>query len=176
MEEWRHIKGYEGMYLISSLGRVKSLPRVKVRSNGRPHTIKERILKPALDSSGYLRVALSKDRKLTTLKIHRIVAEHFYTIEVNKEVNHIDGDKTNNSVENLEWVTRSENVKHAFDIGLANSMRGSNNPTSKIDELTALTVKTFIESKYKLKYISDKLGISYNIVKDISRKRTWSWL
>lgn len=105
-EIWKDVVGYEGIYQVSNLGRVKSLPR-----NG---TIKqERILKPHR-VQGYLLAELFNRGAHKGKRIHRLVAEAFIPNPDNKrEVNHIDGDKHNNRVENLEWVTSSENQLHA---------------------------------------------------------------
>lgn len=95
-------------YLVSNLGRVKSL------KNG-----KEKILSPFKASNGYLRVSLSIDGKQKNFAVHRLVAMAFIPNPKNKsQVNHIDGDKLNNCVENLEWVSSKENMRHAFRTGL----------------------------------------------------------
>lgn len=108
-EVWKDVKGYEGFYQVSNLGRVKSLPR-----NG---TVKrERILTPHR-VGGYLHAELNMRGVHKGKKIHRLVAEAFIPNPDNKrEVNHIDGNKHNNTVENLEWVTSSENQLHAFHV------------------------------------------------------------
>lgn len=105
METWKNIKGYEGLYQVSNMGRVKSLERKGRKS--------ERILKQAVTHDGYLRVGLYAGGKQKTLKVHRLVCEAFHENPDNKpEVNHIDEDKTNNNAANLEWCTRRENVNH----------------------------------------------------------------
>ena len=110
-EEWKDIKGYEGLYQISNLGRVKSLPR-----NG---TIKEeKILKYSLDKYGYPQIVLN-NKKHKCFRVHRLVAEAFLLNPKNKStVNHKDGNKTNNNVKNLEWNTIKENNDHALRTGL----------------------------------------------------------
>lgn len=109
LEQWKDIKGYEGLYQVSNYGRVK-----RKYNNG-----KIRILKPISTNNGYLRVSLSKNSVNNTYFVHRLVAQAFILNPENKpEVNHIDGDKTNNKIENLEWCTRSENIQHAFYTGL----------------------------------------------------------
>lgn len=162
-------------YEVSSCGKVRSMYENIERTNGRNYERKSRILKPAKDNSGYLRVAFKHNGKLTTFKVHRIVAEAFLG-KSTLEIDHIDGNKLNNSIENLEWVTRSENVKRAFKIGLSKPLKGSANPCAKIDEIKALTIKTYLSSGIGPIEISKIMGISKHIVKDISRNKTWKHL
>ena len=113
-EEWRDIKGYEGLYQVSNMGRVKSLERTIIRKNGSEQHRKERILKPRKDGHGYLRVNLSNGRgNKKDSKIHRLVCEAFQKNPENKPcVNHIDENKTNNTASNLVWCTYKENNNH----------------------------------------------------------------
>ena len=108
-EVWRDIEGYEGLYQVSNMGRVKSLGR-KDRFG---RVIKERILEPAVTHNGYLRVGLHVDGKRKMLRVHRLVCEAFHENPDNKsEVNHVNEDKTDNRACNLEWSTRTENCNH----------------------------------------------------------------
>lgn len=111
-EIWKDIEGYEGLYQVSNLGRIKSLPR-----NG---TIKkEKILKSRKDKDGYLLINLCKNNKVTTFKVHRLVGLMFLDNPNSlPEINHNDGNKENCEVTNLCWTTRSENIKHAYKTGL----------------------------------------------------------
>lgn len=110
-EVWKDIDGYEGLYQISNLGNVKSLPRKK--------TIKqERILKPKLNKNGYLEVALCKNSNYKMCRVHKLVAKSFLNNPKNKtQVNHKNGIKIDNEVSNLEYCTPSENIRHAWDNG-----------------------------------------------------------
>ena len=105
-EIWKDIIGYEGLYQISNYGNVKSIKR-------------DKILKPQVNGRGYLSVGLSKNGKHKTFRLNRLVMITFVGYEEGKDqVNHIDGDKTNNRLDNLEWCTQSENMIHAFANGL----------------------------------------------------------
>lgn len=109
-EEWRPVKGYEGLYEVSNMGRVKSL-----------HYGKSRILKQITNTNGYMAVDLHKDGTRSPKRVHRLVATAFIPNPHNKpEVNHKDGNKKNNTVDNLEWCTSSYNTKHAYRNGLVN--------------------------------------------------------
>lgn len=115
MEEiWLDIVGYEGMYQVSNIGRVKSLERYR-SNHGKQQLVLESIKSTRKDKQGYLLLDLYKDNKQKTVRIHRLVAEHFLDNPDKKEtVNHIDGDKENNNVENLEWATFKEQNEHFY--------------------------------------------------------------
>lgn len=119
MEEiWKPIKGYEGLYEVSNLGRVKSLKRF--------HHQREQMLKNILTKYGYYKTKLLKNGKYKLISTHRIVAQTFIPNEMNKEeVNHKDGNKLNNCVDNLEWCTSSENHIHAYKLGLQKPSGGA---------------------------------------------------
>lgn len=111
MEIYKDIKGYEGLYQVSNFGNVKSLSRyVKIGNNNR--FINEKILKPISVSFGYTAVNFVNKKRKQFL-IHRLVAEAFYGQNNNLVVNHIDFDKTNNRLENLEFCTQKENIYHS---------------------------------------------------------------
>ena len=117
-EIWKDIFNYEGLYQVSNTGKVKSLERKSF--NG--HTLiknKERLLKFGNNGNGYSFVNLSKNGKQKQLYVHRLVASAFIPNPLNKKtVNHKDGNKSNNCIENLEWCTQKENNNHARRTGL----------------------------------------------------------
>lgn len=118
-EEWRDIPGYEEMYQVSNKGRVKSLAReVSRKGKGGNYFLPERILSPSINvQTGYPMVNLLKECKRKSITIHSLVAKTFIPNPENKKcVNHIDTNRENNIVENLEWVTPKENSNHDFTL------------------------------------------------------------
>ncbi|WP_394897654.1 NUMOD4 domain-containing protein [Clostridium butyricum] len=115
-EIWKDIAGYEGLYQVSNLGRVKSLPREKW--NGKSfQKLNEKILKVVVNKSGYVQVALCKKSKYKNLYVHRLVARAFIDNPENKkEVDHINTIRNDNRVENLRWVTPKENNNNELTI------------------------------------------------------------
>lgn len=128
-EIWKDVVGYEGLYKVSDNGNVMSL---HYNHKNEPH-----LLKQSCGSSGYLHLQIYKGKKCKTVYVHQLVAEAFIPNPHNKqEINHINGNKLDNRLSNLEWATTSENQKHAIRNGLRkpspNSGRfGKNNPLSK---------------------------------------------
>lgn len=117
MEIWKDVLGYENLYKVSNLGNVKSLKRIVKRSLKGDLLINEKILKPG-NKDGYMQVSLCNNGVKKNYKIHRLVAQAFIENKNNKPIiNHIDGKRHNNKVENLEWCTQSENIVHAYKIG-----------------------------------------------------------
>lgn len=149
-EVWKPIVGFEGLYEVSNTGKVKALQRTVTAHNGWPRTFHEKIL--TLHSSKLTErhpkpmyhVELWKDNKRTVKMIHRLVAEAFVPNPDGKpQVNHIDGNRMNNSIENLEWVTCSENSDHAYRTGLAKphgckAIRRTNKLTGSVVEFQSI--------------------------------------
>lgn len=133
MEEiWVDIMGYEGYYQVSNIGNVKTMKREVKMFNGGSYLSDERLMIPNITPKGYLRVGLLKDKIVKKYLVHRLVAHHF--IENNQnydQINHIDGNKKNNCLSNLEWCNNSQNVKHSYKIGLQKAKVGKDNHSSK---------------------------------------------
>lgn len=125
-EIYKDIEGYEGLYQVSNLGKVKALEKIVWNGKGNVY-FSEKILAPTTDKDGYLNLTLHHKGKAKTFKIHRLVAKAFIDNPENKpQVNHKDGNKQNNYVDNLEWVTGKENIQHAYKVHLMNQ-DGKNN-------------------------------------------------
>ena len=140
-EVWKDIKGYENLYQVSSLGNVKSLDY--------NHTKKEKILKPILQQDGYYAVNLMKDGKRQRLRINRIAASTFLG-ESDLIVNHKNGNKLDNRVDNLEWCTCKENTEHAMNTGLIKTI-----PVLCYN-LDNARIKLFKSIKYASQYLDIK--------------------
>lgn len=129
-EIWKDIIGYEGQYQISNTGKVKRLERLTTDSLNRKKLVKEKIFLQKPANNGYTRISFGMKREYT----HRLVAIHFIPNPDNKpEVNHIDGNKENNHVSNLEWVTKLENCRHASETGLINKTSEKRNKQAAIN-------------------------------------------
>lgn len=173
LEKWKDIKGTNGMYQISSKGRVKGLPRTVMRKDGiRGSALKERILKGAQNSSGYITVTLPQG----SFFVHRLVAEAFIDNPLDKEqVNHKDGDKFNNSVSNLEWMSPKENSRHGFALEVNKMLNvGSKNPSSKLNENQVVEIKMLLQSGKTSKELSEEYGVSYGCIRAIKVGESWA--
>lgn len=137
MEEiWKDVIGYEGLYQISNYGNIKSLKKWIRQYN--KYINKEKLLKPCVNKIGYYVVVLYKNKNKRSHLLHRLIAEAFIPNPENKpQINHIDGNKMNYNISNLEWCTQSENMIHAFKNGLEKpnkpmlNRKGNKNPLSK---------------------------------------------
>ncbi|MGL5156924.1 MAG: NUMOD4 domain-containing protein [Aeromonas veronii] len=117
MEHWREIKGYEGLYEVSSYGNVRALERTVTNKNGKPQKYPAKLLKPDVNvrsNTTYLRVTLCKEHQTKRFQVHQLVALAFIPVDPERPfINHIDNNGLNNEVSNLEWCTHSENMLHA---------------------------------------------------------------
>ncbi|MFJ5713154.1 NUMOD4 motif-containing HNH endonuclease [Neobacillus sp. NPDC093127] len=169
---WKDIVGYEGLYQVSNQGDVKGLDRKGV--DGRD--LKGKVLKPKMNTCGYLQVNLCKNRIKKFLYVHRLVAKAFLNNPNGfSQVNHIDGVKTNNNLENLEWVSPTTNLKHAFSIGLK-SNSGESHSQSKLTEKDVIDIYKRAHSGESQRVIAGNYGIVQQAVSDIKLQKSWSYL
>jgi HNH endonuclease len=159
----KKIQGFEN-YEVDELGQVWSLPK-KTRKGTR---LIKALRHP---KTGYMYLDLCKDGKIKKFTVHRLVALAYLPNPENKpQVNHINGDKTDNRVVNLEWCTRSENQKHSIDIGLRTT-KGVKNSQCKLNEEEVIYIKN---SDEKGKILAKKFNISHSTICDIRSGRSWT--
>ena len=165
MEEiWKDIKGYEGIYQISNFGQIKSL--------NYNHTGKEKIRQLDVSNKGYYTILLSKNGNKKKFSVHRLVAETFIpNIKELPMVNHIDGIKTNNNIDNLEWCDGSKNEKHAYDNGLKTKKFGENNPMAKSVDVFDLD-GNFIMTFPTVKEAAKQMKVGENTVINGCKEKT----
>ncbi|MCI9110536.1 MAG: hypothetical protein HFH47_01840 [Bacilli bacterium] len=168
-EVWKDIEGYEGLYQVSNFGRIKSLKRTTKYQNSE-RRVKEKIKGTFIGKQGYLRVELSKNGQNRKYNAHTLVAKAFLNKECKKlEVNHINGIKTDNRVENLEWCTRSENELHAYRIGLAKNTKKQRETVREYCKNNK--TKTIIQLDLNLNFIKEwKSAKEVEEVLEINRK------
>lgn len=180
LEIWKDVVGYEGLYQVSNLGRVKSVARIiyKDYRNSKTAVIKgiakqkrgDVIMQPFIKKTGYYTVSLTKDHKKKTKMIHQLVAKAFIPNPENKEmINHIDCNTLNNRVDNLEWCTNSENQIHAMKNGLKVDF-GANHPNSKLTEEDVRFIREhykFRDTVYNTRSLSEMFGVSSGIISRI---------
>lgn len=166
-EIWHDVVGYKGLYQVSFYGRAKSFYNNKVI-----------VLANVLDGSGYVMWRLYKGGKPKMFKAHIVVARMFIPNPDNKpEVNHYHGDKLNNCVWTLEWVTPSENMKHSFKMGLEKSKRGCDSPNTNLTPEQVIEIReTCIlgSRKFGAKALGKIYGISDASVLNIVHGKTYT--
>lgn len=169
-EYWRSINGWPN-YVFSNLGRIKSLGREYDWRRSRK-SVPDRIRKQTFDSSGYLSITLIPIvGKRITFKAHRLIATaHIKNTRKCPQINHKNGVKTDNRIDNLEWCTRSENIQHAHRTGLKHAKIGSSNGMSKLVESDVYEIlkSNLTNSKLAKKYKVDRHNIAA-----IRRRETW---
>ena len=171
MEEYKDIQGYEGIYQVSNLGNVKSLARTLQEPSGKERKTKEKVLKSSLDNKGYPKLNLHLNNVRITRRVHRLVALALIPNPEGKEqVNHINGDKTDNSTSNLEWCTGSENMKHAYDTGLKIPTRGERSKSAKLTNQDVLDIRASSESTVAL---AKRYNVARQTIGYIVRRETW---
>jgi len=169
-EIWKDIPGYEGLYQVSNTGIVKALERTWYCNNACKYH-KEFVLKQNHSRKGYFKVRLCKNGYVKSYLVARLVAIAFIKNPLNKkQVNHIDGNKQNNHVSNLEWVTNSENCYHAIKNNLRNSACGERIHSSK---LTKNDIAEIRKSKLTQVELARKFKVRQCTISQIKHYKTW---
>ena len=169
-ERWSPAVGYEGWYEVSDKGNLKRVRFVNTALQGK-------ILGGYFDKDGYREACVSVNGKTHKVKIHRLVMAAFVgPCPDGKQVNHIDGDKANNLLENLEYVTPLENMCHAYDTGLLIRPIGEKHWNSKLKEKEVLEIKQLLVDGWAQTSIARKFNVSIGAIYGIATGKTWSHL
>lgn len=161
---WKTITEYESLYEVSSLGDIKSLRSGK-------------ILKKSKQTAGYLKVNLSYNGIVKRPLVHRVVAKYFIDNPDNKKtVNHKDGNKLNNNINNLEWSTYSENISHAYKnkLNTPHGQKGSTHGRSKLNESDIFNIRSLLNKGLTHTYIASLFNVSIRTIGLIKSRKTWS--
>lgn len=170
MEQWKDIPETDGYYQISNHGRIRSWKNGRWGKRQSP-----KIMKLGYCRNGYKRYKVLIDDKLQNFSVHRMVAEAFIPNPENKpQVNHIDTDKANNHVSNLEWCTQSENMIHRGDMGVANYKRGEDLSSSIFTEKQVKHIRnTYKENDITQREMAEYYDCSQSTIAAIITRRSW---
>ena len=172
IEEWREIEGFDGFYQISNTGKVRSQGDNRGNKSG-----KWRLRSLSKTHDGYLKVRLIHKKKDKTCRVHVLVARAFIPNPDNFDtVNHKDGDKTNNHVDNLEWTNRSQQMIHAYQNGLKKAVRGSENSQAKLTDDDVRYIRTHYKRQsreFGTVALGKKFGVTNVVIGKIIRGETY---
>lgn len=174
VEVWKDIIDYEGLYQVGSLGGIKAVDQKRWMNVNMAYAYyKEKELSPYKTIDGYLQIRLSKNSVGRTFLVHRLIALVFIPNPENKpEVNHLNGIKDDNRIENLEWSTPTENQKHAYKNGLKISNKGISNGGCKLTESQVLEIRE-LEGLKTQKELSKIYNVGTSTIGRVLRKTHW---
>lgn len=176
METWKDINELQNHYQISDFGKVKRKRRKvesKIQASGF-RVITEKIKPLQNNGTGYIQLYVSINKKRTVFYVHRLVAKYFISNPENKaQVNHINGIKNDNRIENLEWVTESENIIHSIKTGLIKS--GENKTISKLKNAQVLAIRRLyrMNPQFNRIAVARKLKVGDALIHRIIRREAW---
>jgi hypothetical protein len=174
-EEWKDIPEYQGLYQVSNLGKVKRLKGKCLGKAGKYRNISENILTafPNKTRHNYLYINLNNNG-LKQFRLHRLVAQIFIPNPHNlPEVNHIDGNKENNCVDNLEWCTRLENMQHSYKIKTHTVRKHDLSPNNKLNSKQVMEIRTKLKEGTTGRSLSKEYSISEGMISLIKNNKYW---
>lgn len=172
-EIWKDVLGYEGLYQVSNIGRIKSMARYIVCGHGGRNK-RETILKNQTHPQGYPQIELNVGGKFRLIKIHRLVAESFLPNPNGLlVVNHINGIKEDNRVENIEWCTHQHNIIHAVKTGLRKVGRGEKSGNVKLKESDIPQIRALVKTNSQ-RNVAKMFGVTQGTVQSILKGKTWN--
>ena len=175
-EIWEDIKGYEGLYKVSNMGRLKRLHRKIVTKFNVTRILPEKIRFQYLNNKGYLMISLTKNKVMRTHSVHQLVAIAFIPNPENKKtINHINGIKIDNKIGNIEWATQRENVKHAYDTGLKKCMKGSKNHSAKLTGTDVKQIRKLLAHNTQ-RELARVFKVSDTTISFIANNKSWKYI
>jgi hypothetical protein len=174
-EIWRDVDGFKDWYQISNYGRVRSLDRLTIHKDGGNIYRKGKYLNPKYDSNGYLNIILYKYNKAYRRLLHRLVTLAFLENPNElKEVNHKNCNKSDNKLENLEWCSRQQNVRHAVENNLCDCNNGEGNPLSKLKNDDILRMRELRDKEHlSMQKLSRIFNTTESNISSILNRKTW---
>jgi hypothetical protein len=168
----KDIKGFEGLYAITEDGRVWSYPR-KENNKRRIFYLHGRFRKPQVNTAGYFHVALIKNGRTKVALLHRLIAAAFIPNPKRlREVNHKNGKKRDNRIQNLEWCNHRQNCRHASEAGLM--PRGTQNSKAKLTDANVIEIRfLFSQGNTNCTHLGQKFGVTASAVRRLVRRVTW---
>lgn len=161
-EEWRPVVGLEDRYEVSNLGHVRNAKTGRIRKLNKGET------------TGYYQLSLWNGERHVNSMLHRVLAEAFISNPENKpQVNHIDYDRTNNQLSNLEWATASENIAHGYNFRGPSKVRGELHGRSKLTEREVLEIREKLKENTQV-YIAQEYEVSFQLVSRIALRKNWT--
>lgn len=173
-EIWKDVVGYESILKVNDIGDIKIKSRTWLSGRWVTRTNPEKMIATSFDRKGYVTFCFNFNGKVKTLKVHRVVAQAFIPNPQNKpQVNHKDGIKTNNMVDNLEWCTMLENMRHAHSNGLIIPPKGEAHGMVKLTNKDVIEIRNKTLPIYKL---AEKYKVSRSTIDNIQRGKSWKHL
>lgn len=178
-EEWRSIAGFEGYYEVSNHGLIRSVGGTKIKKNGSHFNRAGQIIAQRVADHGYVVVMFRKMGKSYLRYVHRLLAQAFIPNPENKgDINHKDGNKANNLIENLEWATRSENIKHSYDsLGHPKvSFAGELSAMAKLNNEAVRRIRRVLIPRhpiYGAKALGREYGVDGSLIMRVVKRTSW---
>lgn len=164
-EIWKPVRGYEDVYAVSSTGRVKRIAGGQGAQDGL-------ILTPQMNRFGYMQVGLNRDNKKTMFRVHRLVMAAFSN-DIGDQVNHKNGIRHDNRLENLEWCTHAENVRHGFRVTKNHTHVGENHPGARMNAQSVAELRRRFDGGERLCDLAEMFGLTHSGASQIAHRRTW---
>ena len=174
-EVFRDIPGWEGMYQVSNIGTVRSVDRTVGSVTGKTYNRKGKVLRQNYNEDGYKIVYLSRNARDITMGVHRAMGLAFIpNLDQKPMINHINAIRDDNRLENLEWCTNAENIKHSFDMGISCN-KGDNHPNRVLTMDMVRAIRQELATGKTPKEVSEIIGTKRRNVYAVRDRQNWNY-